>query len=166
MEKILITLLVNILISPAGMTKQSRVYEWVMSRCVYETESRVWMSHVMLCVWMSHVLYWWVCLQIKTFTNRIMSIFTNRMMSIFTNGLMSISTNRMISILTHQIMSILKHKMMSIFTHRIVSIFTNRMMNTFTNRMIQPIADRVAQHLESISKTFPTNHNSTHGIYD
>jgi len=32
--------------------------------------------------------------------------------------------------------------------------------------MIQPIADRVAQNLEIISKTFSTNQNSTHGIYD
>jgi len=31
---------------------------------------------------------------------------------------------------------------------------------------IQPIADRVPQHLEMISKTFPTNQNSAHGIYD
>jgi len=31
---------------------------------------------------------------------------------------------------------------------------------------IQPIADRVAQHLEIISKTFPANQNSAHGIYD
>jgi len=31
---------------------------------------------------------------------------------------------------------------------------------------IQPIADRVAQHLEFISQTFPTNQNSAHGIYD
>jgi len=31
---------------------------------------------------------------------------------------------------------------------------------------IQPIADRMAQHLEIISKTFPTNQNSAHGIYD
>jgi len=31
---------------------------------------------------------------------------------------------------------------------------------------IQPIADRLAQHLEIISKTFTTNHNSAHGIYD
>ena len=31
---------------------------------------------------------------------------------------------------------------------------------------IQPIADRVAQNLEIISKTFPTNQNSAHGTYD
>jgi len=31
---------------------------------------------------------------------------------------------------------------------------------------VQPIADRVAQHLEIISQTFPTNQNSAHGIYD
>jgi len=31
---------------------------------------------------------------------------------------------------------------------------------------VQPIADRVAQHLEIISITFPTNQNSAHGIYD
>ena len=31
---------------------------------------------------------------------------------------------------------------------------------------IQPIADRVTQHLEIISKTFPTNWNSARGIYD
>jgi len=31
---------------------------------------------------------------------------------------------------------------------------------------VQPIADRVAQHLEIISKTFPTNQDSAHGIYD
>ena len=31
---------------------------------------------------------------------------------------------------------------------------------------VQPSADRVAQHLEIISKTFPTNQNSAHGIYD
>jgi len=31
--------------------------------------------------------------------------------------------------------------------------------------MIQPIPDRVAQNLEIISKTFPTNQNSAHGIY-
>ena len=31
---------------------------------------------------------------------------------------------------------------------------------------MQPIADRVAPHLEMISKTFPTNQNSAHGIYD
>ena len=31
---------------------------------------------------------------------------------------------------------------------------------------VQTIADRVALHLEIIYKTFPTNQNSTHGIYD
>ena len=31
---------------------------------------------------------------------------------------------------------------------------------------LQPIADRVAQNLETISKTFSTNQNSAHGIYD
>ena len=31
---------------------------------------------------------------------------------------------------------------------------------------VQPNADREAQHLEIISKTFPTNQNSAHGIYD
>ena len=31
---------------------------------------------------------------------------------------------------------------------------------------VQPIADRVAQHLEIVSKTFPTNQNSAHGMYD
>ena len=31
---------------------------------------------------------------------------------------------------------------------------------------VQPITDRVSQHLEIISKTFPTNQNSVHGIYD
>jgi len=31
---------------------------------------------------------------------------------------------------------------------------------------VQPIADRVAQHIEIISKTFPPNQNSAHGIYD
>ena len=30
----------------------------------------------------------------------------------------------------------------------------------------QPIADREAQHLEILSKTFPTNQNSAYGIYD
>jgi len=34
------------------------------------------------------------------------------------------------------------------------------------NMKVQPIADRVAQHLEIISKTFPTNQNSAHGSYD
>ena len=32
--------------------------------------------------------------------------------------------------------------------------------------VIQPIADRVAQNLEIISRTFSTNQNSAHGIYD
>jgi len=32
--------------------------------------------------------------------------------------------------------------------------------------MIQPIGDRVTQNFEMISKTFATNQNSTHGIYD
>jgi len=32
--------------------------------------------------------------------------------------------------------------------------------------MLQPIVNRMAQHLEIISKTFPTNQNSAHGIYD
>ena len=36
----------------------------------------------------------------------------------------------------------------------------------FVYTYIQPIADRVAQHLKIISKTFPTNQNSAHGIYD
>ena len=31
---------------------------------------------------------------------------------------------------------------------------------------VQPIADRMAQNLEIISKTFSTNQNSAHGIYD
>ena len=31
---------------------------------------------------------------------------------------------------------------------------------------VQPIADRAAQNLEIISKTFSTNQNSAHGIYD
>jgi len=31
---------------------------------------------------------------------------------------------------------------------------------------IQTIADRVAQHLEILFKTFPTNQNSAHRIYD
>ena len=31
---------------------------------------------------------------------------------------------------------------------------------------IQPIAERVAQNLEIVSKTFSTNQNSAHGIYD
>ena len=31
---------------------------------------------------------------------------------------------------------------------------------------IQPIVYRVAQHLEIVSKTFPTNQYSAHGIYD
>ena len=31
---------------------------------------------------------------------------------------------------------------------------------------LRPIADRVANHLEIISKTFPTNQNSAHGMYD
>jgi len=31
---------------------------------------------------------------------------------------------------------------------------------------VQPIANRAAQHLEIISKTFPTNQNSAHEIYD
>ena len=31
---------------------------------------------------------------------------------------------------------------------------------------VQPIADRAAQHLRIISKTFPTNQNSAHEIYD
>jgi len=29
---------------------------------------------------------------------------------------------------------------------------------------VQPIADWVAQHLEILSKTFPTKQNSAHGI--
>ena len=32
--------------------------------------------------------------------------------------------------------------------------------------VVQPIADRVAQHLEITSKTFSTNQNSAHGIYE
>ena len=32
--------------------------------------------------------------------------------------------------------------------------------------VIQPIADRVALNLEIIFKTFSTNQNSAHGIYD
>jgi len=32
--------------------------------------------------------------------------------------------------------------------------------------IVQPIADRVAQNLEIMSKTFSTNQNSAHGIYD
>jgi len=31
---------------------------------------------------------------------------------------------------------------------------------------LHPIADRVAQHLEIILETFPTNQKSAHGIYD
>ena len=31
---------------------------------------------------------------------------------------------------------------------------------------VQPVADMVTQHLEIISKSFPTNQNSAHGIYD
>jgi len=31
---------------------------------------------------------------------------------------------------------------------------------------VQPIADRVAQNLEMIFKTFSTNQNSAHGIYE
>jgi len=34
------------------------------------------------------------------------------------------------------------------------------------NSLVQPIADRVALDLEIISKTFSTNDNSAHGIYD
>ena len=32
--------------------------------------------------------------------------------------------------------------------------------------MLQPVADRVAKNLEMISKTFSTNQNSAHRIYD
>jgi len=32
--------------------------------------------------------------------------------------------------------------------------------------LVQPIADRVAQHLEIVSKTFPTHQNTAQGIYD
>jgi len=32
--------------------------------------------------------------------------------------------------------------------------------------LVQPIADRVAQNLEIISKRFPTDQNSAHGIDD
>jgi len=35
-----------------------------------------------------------------------------------------------------------------------------------SEHVLKPFADRVAQHLESISKTVPTNQNSAHGIYD
>ena len=35
-----------------------------------------------------------------------------------------------------------------------------------TRTLIQLIADIVARHLEIISKTFPTNQNSAHEIYD
>ena len=31
---------------------------------------------------------------------------------------------------------------------------------------VQPIADRVAQNFEIVPKTFPTNQNSAHGIYN
>ena len=32
--------------------------------------------------------------------------------------------------------------------------------------VVQPIADRVAKNVEIISKSFSTNQNSAHGIYD
>jgi len=35
-----------------------------------------------------------------------------------------------------------------------------------TSNELHPNADRVAQHLEILSKTCPTNQNSAHGIYD
>jgi len=38
--------------------------------------------------------------------------------------------------------------------------------NFESHLLLQPIADRVAQHLEIICKTFPTNQSSAHGIYD
>ena len=37
---------------------------------------------------------------------------------------------------------------------------------TESHSLVQPIADRVAQNLEIIFKTFLTNQNSAHGIYE
>jgi len=37
---------------------------------------------------------------------------------------------------------------------------------TESRSLVQPIADRVAQNLEIIFKTFLTNQNSAHGIYE
>jgi len=52
--------------------------------------------------------------------------------------------------------------------YRILCEMSLELTSTISNedRVLQPIADRVAQHLEIISKKFPTNQNSAHAIYD
>jgi len=58
------------------------------------------------------------------------------------------------------------HIYMYVYIHIYVYMHIHIYTCMLHNAHVQPIADRVALNLEIIFKTFPTNQNSAHGIYD
>jgi len=132
-------------------------YEWVMS---HVNESR----HI----WMSHVPYEWVMSHTMTCSVYHLTSTISKVIS-HMNESCHIHTSHVTYnwVMSHSIESChTPWRAARIYLHGHSQKSARYWIILRGHVMLQLIADRVAKNLEIISKTFTTNQNSAHGLYD